>query len=334
MECELAQQKIALFAYGELSDDQCHALEIHLATCKRCQEEFSAVQALQQAMALAPSQEPSANLLAQARLRLEEALDTMPRSGWLMRLEQSFFRSMSVLGRSPVAASALLVVGLAGGGWAGYRSAARSHRPLPDLASSSGVPASMEGLSSVPAVGSTPGSTMIANVSSIVREPNSETVEVHFNRIVPGIAHGSLDDPQIRQLLLLGTQSALNPGVAQNSVSLLADECLAGHQCSDGPIRKTLLVALRYDKSPAVRLKALNGLKPYVAEDSRVRDGVLEALMDDDDAAVRSRAIELLQPVEADSSVQRVLHTVASDDENPHIRTASREVLQQYSQIQ
>ena len=51
----------------------------------------------------------------------------------------------------------------------------------------------------------------------------------------------------------------------QNSVSLLADECQAEHQCSDGPVRKALLVALRYDKDDEVRLKALNGLKPYVA---------------------------------------------------------------------
>ena len=76
-------------------------------------------------------------------------------------------------------------------------------------------------------------------------------------------------------------------------------------------------MALRYDKSTEVRLKALNGLKPYVAEDMRVRDAVLEALMADPDATVRSRAIELLQPVGADSSVREVLHTVASQDDNP-----------------
>src|ERR1700735_1947202 len=104
MECELAQQKIALFAYGELPDDQCHALEGHLTTCKRCQEEFAAVQALQQAMALAPAEEPSANMLAQARLRLEEALDSMPRSSWLTRVEQSIFSGISTLGAAPVAA--------------------------------------------------------------------------------------------------------------------------------------------------------------------------------------------------------------------------------------
>jgi Putative zinc-finger len=316
MECELAQQQIALFAYGELPDDQCHALEGHLAACKRCQEEFAAVQALQQAMALAPASEPSANLLAQARLRLEEALDSMPRTSWLMRIEQSMFRGVGMLGRAPVAASALLVLGLGSGSWAGYQFAAHSHRPVAELA------------------GAVEGAGKIANVSSITREPNTENVEVHFNRLVPETTQGSLDDPRIRELLLLGTQSQLNPGVAQNSVSLLARECEAGHQCTDGPIRKALLVALRYDKDNGVRLNALNGLKPYVAEDMSVRDGVLEALLDDPDPTVRSRAIELLHPVEADSSVREVLHTVASEDDNPHIRTVSQEVLDQSPHIQ
>jgi hypothetical protein len=317
MDCELAQQKIALFAYGELPDDQCPALEGHLATCKRCQEEFAAVQALQQAMALAPAQEPSANLLAQARLRLEEALDNMPRTSWLTRVQQSMFRGVSTLGRAPVAASALLVLGLGSGSWAGFQYAAsHNHRPVAELA------------------GAVEASGKIANVNSIVREPNSENVVVHFNRLVPETTQGSLDDPRIRELLVLGTQSQVNPAVAQNSVNLLAHECEAGHQCANGPIRQALLVALRYDKNSGVRLNALNGLKPYVAEDMGVRDGVLEALLDDPDATVRSRAIELLHPVEADSSVREVLHTVASEDDNPHIRTVSQEVLDQSPHIQ
>jgi hypothetical protein len=317
MNCELAQQKIALFAYGELPDDQCHELEGHLTTCKRCQEEFSAVQALQQAMALAPTLEPSANLLAQARMRLEEALDTMPRSGWIIRVQQSMFRGVSMLGRAPVAASALLVFGLACGGAGGYESALHAHHP-PVVES----PATIAG----------PGE--IASVSSIVQEPNTENVEVHFNRLVPDTVHGSLDDPQIRKLLLLGAQSQMNAGVAKKSVNLLADECGAGHQCPEGAIRDSLMVALRFDNDAGVRLKALNGLQRYVAEDMRVRDAVLESLMNDSDAAVRSRAITVLQPVQADSSVQEVLHTVATEDVNPHIRNVSREVLEEPTLIQ
>jgi hypothetical protein len=171
-------------------------------------------------------------------------------------------------------------------------------------------------------------------VSSITHDPNSENVEVQFDRLVPETIRGSLDDPQIRQLLLLAAKSHMDPGIQQNSVRLLAGECRAGHKCADGPMRKALLVALRYDKSPEVRITALNGLEPYVAEDMRVRDAVLEALMKDSDPAVRSRAIELLEPVEDDSSVREVLHTVASEDDNPHIRTVSREVLEQLPQIQ
>ena len=193
MECELAQQNIALFAYGELADDECHALEGHLTACKRCQEEFAAVQALQQAMALAPAQEPSANLLAQARMRLEEALDNMPRSSWLMRFQQSMVRGVSMLGRAPVAASALLVLGLGSGAWGGYHFAARSHRPATELSAA------------------IVGPSRIANVSSISREPNTEKVEVHFNRLVPETAQGSLDDPEIRKLLLVGAQSPGEP---------------------------------------------------------------------------------------------------------------------------
>jgi hypothetical protein len=252
-------------------------------------------------------------MLTQARMRLEEALDSMPRSGWLMRVQQSIFRGIHMLGRAPVAASALLVLGLSAGSWGGYQFAARNHRPMDSVIEGEGK---------------------IANVTGIVREPHTENVEVHFNRLVPETAQGSLDDKRIRELLLLGAQSPVNPGVQQNSVSLLADECLAGHQCDGGPIRQSLLVALRYDKSTEVRLKALDGLQPYVAQDMRVRDAVLEALMADPDATVRSRAIEVLQPVGADSSVREVLHTVASQDDNPHIRTVSQEALDEYPHIQ
>jgi hypothetical protein len=94
------------------------------------------------------------------------------------------------------------------------------------------------------------------------------------------------------------------------------------------------MVALRYDKSVDVRLKALEGLQPYVADDVRVRDAVLEALMRDTDPRVRTQSIGLLEPVQADSSVREVLHTVAIRDDNAEIRTASRQVLDQIPQVQ
>jgi len=83
-----------------------------------------------------------------------------------------------------------------------------------------------------------------------------------------------------------------------------------------------------------VRLKALDGLEPYVAEDTRVRDAVLEALLNDSDPKIRTEAVTILEPVEADTSVRQVLHSVANSDQNAQIRTASRQVLSRVPEIQ
>jgi len=75
-------------------------------------------------------------------------------------------------------------------------------------------------------------------------------------------------------------------------------------------------------------------LAPYVASDTRVRDAALEALLNDSDPRIRSEAVNILGPVEADTSVRQVLHSVANFDQNPHIRTVSREVLSRVPEIQ
>ena len=322
MKCETAQEIIALSVYGELPDDQGPQLEQHLLGCEACRREVEAVEALAKAMALLPVEEPSANLIARSRLRLEEVIDTLPRGSWLLRGWQRFYQGAGRLRAAPVAVSAVLVAGLTVGGFSGYRAGEHAHSATPPVAVI--TPAPQDDDSPVD----------IANISSIVREPNTENVAVTYNRVQPETIHGSLDDPQIRQLLLMGAHNRINSGVRDSSLRLLADECHAGHQCDDGPIRDSLLVALRYDKSVAVRLKALEGLQPYVADDVRVRDAVLEALMKDPNSEVRAQAISVLEPVEADSSVREVLHTVAARDDSPQIRTVSRQVLDQLPQVQ
>ncbi|HVJ09634.1 MAG TPA: HEAT repeat domain-containing protein [Acidisarcina sp.] len=319
MKCELAQEKIALAVYGELPDEASPELDRHLAICDACRRELEAVQALHQAMYLYPVTEPSANLLARTRLRLEDALDTLPRQSWMVRLAQNMLAGAGRLRTAPVAASVLLLLGIGGGAFGGYHLAEKRA-----AANAAIVAASNEDLSSA----------QIANVSSIVREPDSETVEVSYDRVVPVKMRGSLDDPFIRSLLLAAAQANGDNEIRSNSVGLLAAECRAGHQCNGGPVRDALMVSARYDRSPAVRRKALAGLEPFIAEDMRVRDAVLEILMSDGDPAVRTQAISVLQPVEADSSVRQVLHTVAVEDQNPHIRNASQQVLSQLPEIQ
>ena len=277
--------------------------------------------ALNEELALTPMLEPSPNLLAASRMRLDEALDNTPARSLTQRFFGNAFRWMGFLQGAPALATLLVGTGFLSGNFiARYQAAHAPQIPRPVILSNSANGA-------------------IASVSGIVQTPNSELVQVKYNRLVPETVQGSLDDPQIRQLLLLGTKLATTNDVHANSVALLANECRSGHNCADGndgvnEIRSTLVSSLRYDKSPAVRLRALDGLQPYVAQDQHVRDAVLDALMYDKSADVRSQAISMLTPVEGDSSVRQVLRTVSSQDVNPAIRNASFQELQGSADIQ
>jgi hypothetical protein len=318
-QCEAAQQDIALAVYGELPDDASHRLEHHLAECGHCQQELEAVQGLRQAMSLYPMEDPSPNLLTRTRLRLEEALDAIPRSGWMTRIVDRIFNGIARVQSAPVMASAFLVVGLTAGGYAVHRVGLKEVAATPPIAETHPDAS---------------GEPQIGNIRQIELEPGTENVKISYNRLVPETMSGSLDSPEVRNMLLLGAQSQLNPDVRATSVSMLAGECLAGHECGDGPVRDALMVSLRRDKDPAVRLRALEGLQPYVGQDRNVRNVVVNALMKDPDPKVRIKAVDLLQPVDSDSSVRTALHSVADTDENPHLRTVSRQMLSSLPETQ
>jgi hypothetical protein len=320
MKCETAKENILLASYDELPDEYAIPLEQHLDGCEDCRSELDALSEFDEHLALLPVVEPSPNLLAQARVRLDEELDAIPPHGIFTQFRRGLVAWMGHLQSAPALATLLLGVGFLAGNFTYRYEVAHAPKPKSTVTLSK------------------PTQATIANVTGIVQTPNSELVQVKYNKLVPETMEGSLDSPEIRQLLLVGANAAATNGVRADSVSLLAHECTAGHACTgenDGQdIRNALLVSLRYDKNAGVRMKALEGLQHYVGQDQRVRDGVLEALMHDSDAKIRTKAIGMLEPVQADSSVREVLRTVSTQDENPYIRTASYQALQDAADIQ
>jgi len=329
MNCELAHERIVSAAYGELPDEQIHELERHVTGCPACQTERKQLLALKILADAHPVLEPPANLVARSRLRLQEALDALPPVRWYQYLSQRMMNNFAVLQGAPVAVCALLALGLGAGCLGGFEFA--QNRAARAAASAAALNLPVPAPVAPQALGA---AAEIANISSIVRQPNSQMVEVRYNQVVPQRMEGSLDDPAIRQLLMLASENSASAGVRDDSVGLLAAECRAGHSCRAAGIRDALMVALRYDKNEGVRDKALKGLEPYVAEDVRVRDAVLEALLNDPDPRIRTSAINILEPVEGDTSVRQVLHSVAYSDQSPQIRTVSREVLSRVPEIQ
>ncbi|MDE1178517.1 MAG: HEAT repeat domain-containing protein [Edaphobacter sp.] len=315
----MAKDNIVLAYYGELPDELAGSLEHHLMTCDECRVELEMLQAMEPNLASLPMVEPSPNFLTQSRMRLDDALDLMPPRGVLTRLRTNFFVWMGHLRSAPALATLLIGVGFIGGNFVNRYQIAHAPKPIADKFYKNDTQA------------------VIANVTGIDRTPDSELVQVHYNKIVPETIEGSLDSPEVRELLLKGA-SATTDDVRSLSVSMLANECKHGHQCAardDGKgVRNALLVALRYDKDAGVRLKALEGLQPYIAQDHKVRDAVLDSLANDPDAKVRMTTVSLLEPVQHDSSVRQVLRHASTDDENPYIRTVSYQALQGSDSIQ
>jgi hypothetical protein len=253
-------------------------------------------------------------------MRLDDALDLIPPHGFLQRVRRNFFAWVGHVQNAPALATLLLGVGFISGHAINQYQVA--HQP--------------KTFNPTVLMNQTEGT--IANVTGVVQTPNSELVQVKYNRVVPESVEGSLDSPSIRELLLKGTQAAAESSVRANAVSLLANECRAGHACVGGTdpkgIRNQLLVSMLYDEDEGVRLKALQGLEHYVGQDPRVRDAIAEALSRDPSAEVRKEAISTLGPVKSDSTVRQVLRTVSTQDENPYIRTASFNALQGVGDIE
>jgi hypothetical protein len=312
LSCDAAHDQITLLLYGELSDEACHRLEQHLAGCAECRDELEVTRALSSAMAILPVREPSPNLIAQTRLKIDEALEQAPRDSWFAHLRRSLWTDFRLLRTAPLAAATMLFAG-AGLGFAGYRVANAPHAaPVP----------------------TDPGTQRIAAVTGVRQDPTG-MVHVEYSSLMPLEAVGPAEDPNIRYLLLLGTRAPLNTSVQNAALALLTGTCAGTVNCgADDSVRNALMVALRYDPQSNVRAQALSGLAPYLAEDMHVRDAVLEAVLDDGDPQIRAQAIHMLAPVSADSSVQQVLQNVATHDGNPLLRNVSRTVLQQMPQVQ
>jgi anti-sigma factor RsiW len=307
MKCEWVKENILLLIYNELADDARYEMEQHLSRCAECAAELKAARKFHAGLSEFPVEEPTPNLLAASRMRLQEALETAEQGGWWHRLIFEPVHWLHQIRLAPALTAAILMVGFAGGVGTTYQ-VLRNRGPV-DIAASSPVESSISG------------------IRSVSQEPGSNKISIKYDTVSTQEAQGSLNDERIQQLLLFAARNNYNSGVRMDSVDLLTQKP------SDTHVREALIYALRYDSNPGVRLKALEGLGPYVKNDTRVRDAVLEALMNDSNPGARTQALRLLDTVKADSSVRVVLEKLAQSDQNQFIRSQARNMVAQLGEI-
>lgn len=311
MKCEWVQENILLYIYNELADDARYELEQHLGRCPECAAELKSARAFHGTLSKLPVQEPSPNLLASARMRLQEKLETAPQGGWWQRLTFDPANWLRQMRFSPALAAVIFMIGFGGG-------IAIMTKVKPNPIDIGAIQNPQQQV---------PQESSITGIRSVVQEPGSNQVTIKYDTVHTEEAQGSLNDQRIQQLLLFAARNNYSSGVRMDSVDLLTQKP------DDTRVREALIYSLRYDTNPGVRLKAIEGLGSYVKDDTRVRDAVLNALMTDNNPGVRTQALLLLQPVKADSSVRAALQHLAETDQNQYIRSQARTVLAQLPEI-
>lgn len=307
MNCTEATQEIPNYCYGEISSETEEAVESHLTECRNCRTELARhrkfLELLDERDAVA-----DAGLLVQCRTDLSRTLRQEVAAnaghgrgwrGWHRAMEQ--LRELShvhIPFRIPVGAMALVALGFV------------AARYTPEKFG--GVRAAL-------------AAPMFSSVRSV--EPSaSGQVQIAVDETRRHVVSGTLQDPQIQDLLVSGVTDGSNPNVRLQSIRILHENA-SGSNADSEQVRLALLNALEHDPNAGVRLKALDGLKQF-AGDAAVRTALANVLQKDDDANVRVQAIDLLA-AHHDDSIVGVLQNVVQKEDNPYVRAQITQLLAQ-----
>ena len=314
MKCDWVQNNIVFYVYNELEDDARYEVEQHLARCPACTAELKAARKFHATLSQAPVAEPSPNLLAASRMRLQEALETTTQGGFWQRLVFDPGNWLRQVRMAPAMVAVIFIVGFGGGIAATYNFMAGRSTPI--------------ALTSEPSPSTvSPLEASITGIRSITQDPGSNQVNIKYDTVSTKDIQGSLNDQRIQQLLLFAARNNFNSGVRMDAVEKLTQAP------NETNVREVLMYSLQNDTNPGVRLKALDGLSGFVRQDVRVRDAVLQSLIGDANIGVRMQALHLVEPMKADGSVRSVLTRLAQSDQNASIRSQARAMMAQVPEM-
>jgi hypothetical protein len=319
--CEDLNQSLALYDYGELRGDERAAVEEHLAGCDRCRELLEQTRRLSQVLnevQVEPA-DPLPTLLVECRQRLEIALDR----------EQMGWRALMRAWLPPVAAAnparamtavTLVALGFSLGWLLRPRAEGRTVSTPRVGQFTNTAPAQM--------TGGDLGSARINSISQVAPDPETGDVKITLNAEKRVTMEGSLDNPNIRQVMVYALKSYDNPGIRLDTLSALRRGGV------DPTVRDALLYALEHDPNAGVRLEALRTVG-NANWNSDVAHGFLQAAEKDSNLGVREAAIDsLVSHVsnESDEDLVPALQHLASEDSDRYVRIKALAALRQMGQ--
>ena len=308
MSCQEYQRQIVLSLYEELHEGERAGLETHLSECAGCRQAYEEQHVFYSTMAEDNSAwELPADLLVESRRALANELDTLERkrSWWRIPTFSVVFTPLRML-----ESATLIALGLAFGVYISNTQVA------PGNATVGLDPSVVVDLSTVPQ------NARVSNVRILSADASTKTVEFTGDVVQPLRLTGHLEDATTRSLLFSAVQDSMNPGSRAQAVGVLASES------SKPPVKQVLIHALLNDESLTVRLKALDGLKPY-AGDEDVRTAFIQALRNDPNDGIRVAGVDVLAPfTNTETEMASRIEAVTRNDDNTYVRLKGQGLMQ------
>lgn len=321
MEHSEFKEKISLYFYEELSEQERMQFEKHKVNCEECakvyEEELSFFHELERDKSLVVND----RILSSARYQLSRAL----REEQKAEKESAVDRLFSFLFtpyRFAFSSAVVLTIGLL----IGYAL----------FSSESTTPIIKDGNGNY--INANDGFVIndqvlrISNIHFIDADASDGEIEFEFEAVKPVRMKGSVNDPQIQAVLAYSMLNNQNPGSRLNSINAIDSKPQVR---IDSDTKNALLTVMLTDENPGVRLEALKVLKrlPY---DEITKQAFLTVLTSDTTSGLRIEAInaisDLMEKGLTFSQDELTLFKEKfNNDDNNYIKFRSRTILQEYN---
>jgi hypothetical protein len=321
MEHSEFNEKISLYFYEELSEQERVLFEKHKIECEECakvyKEELSFFRELQK------EKSPVVNdrILSSARYQLSRALREEQKAGKESAVDR-LFSFLFTPYRFAVSSAVVLTIGLL----AGYALfSGRSSAPVYKNDNGNFINAN-DGFVINDQV------LRISNIHFIDADASDGEIEFEFEAVKPVRMKGSVNDPQIQAVLAYSMLNNQNPGSRLNSINAIDSKPQVR---IDSDTKNALLTVMLTDENPGVRLEALKVLKrlPY---DEITKQAFLTVLTSDTTSGLRIEAINAISDLTEkgltfSQEELTLFKEKFNNDDNNYIKFRSRTILQEYN---
>ncbi len=319
------KEKLILFVYEEIPENEKNILEDHLQNCAECREEF---ENLLKFYSKSKNEFPvNDEFLSDARRELRKSLyEENERKSFSRNIFDELKLFFSKNYAYAFASISFLVIGFL----AGYLIFSQNENADQNFMkygnSSKLISQNDEAILS---------DTKISDFRFIDSDASDGEIEFSFYAVKPMQIKGNINDESIQKLLAYSLMNQDNDGIKLRTIGAISSQPKSQIE-KDDRIKDALISTLKNDQNAGVRREALLALEKF-DYDEKVKDVILSVLSNDENPGLRIAAIKILNSRtehknNLDDEIIKVLENKSENDNNNFVRVSAKSLLEEAKQ--